>query len=61
MKPMLAHSGDKTDDRLSRTTREFYQTNQRMSEKAIAVAAQRDALLNTYVKAGGKPPRPSET
>jgi hypothetical protein len=37
MKPMLAHSGDKTDDRLSRTMREFYQTNQRMSEKAIAV------------------------
>ena len=57
---MLAHSGEKTDDRLSRTTREFYQTNQRMSEKAVAVAAWRDALLNAYVKAGGKPPRASE-
>jgi hypothetical protein len=42
------------------TTREFYQTNQRMSEKAIAVAAWRDALLTAYVKAGGKPPRLSE-
>lgn len=57
---MLAHAGDKTDDSLSRTTREFYHTNQRMAEKADAMSAWRDALLNAYVKAGGKPPRPAE-
>lgn len=56
---MLAHAGDKAED-LSRTTREFYLTNQRMAEKSDAMAAWRDALLNAYVKAGGKPPRPSE-
>jgi hypothetical protein len=58
---MLAHAGDKADDRLSRTTREFYHTNQRMAEKTDAMSAWRDALLNAYVKAGGKPPQPSES
>ncbi len=48
------------DDSLSRTTREFYHTNQRMAKKADAMSAWRDALLNAYVKAGGKPPRPAE-
>lgn len=58
---MLAHAGDKADDRLSRTTREFYRTNQRMAEKADAMSAWRDALLNAYVKTGGKPPRTSRS
>jgi hypothetical protein len=57
---MLAHAGDKADDSLSRTTREFYHTNQRMAEKADAMSAWRDALLNAYVRAGGKLPRPAE-
>ncbi len=57
---MLAHAGKKADDTLSRTTREFYHTNQRMAEKADAMSAWRDALLKAYVDAGGKPPRPNE-
>ncbi|ABE64652.1 hypothetical protein Nham_3979 [Nitrobacter hamburgensis X14] len=56
---MLAHAGNKTNDSLARTTREFYHTNQRMAEKADAMSAWRDSLLNAYVKAGGKPPRPA--
>lgn len=58
---MLAHAGDKADDSLARTTREFYHTNQRMAEKADAMSAWRDALLSAYTKAGGKPPKPSES
>lgn len=58
---MLAHAGDKADDSLSRTTREFYLTNQRMAEKADAMTAWRDALLAAYIKAGGKSPLPVET
>jgi len=57
---VLAHAGDKADG-LSRTTREFYLTNQRMAEKADAMAAWRDASLKAYAKASGKPPRSSET
>jgi hypothetical protein len=39
---MLAHAGDKEDDSLSRTTREFYLINQRMAEESDAMAAWRD-------------------
>ena len=48
------------DDCLSQTTREFSLTNQRMAEKADAMAAWHDALVIAYVKADGKPPRASE-
>lgn len=57
---MLAHAGDKADDDLSRTTRASYHTNQRMEVKADAMAAWSEALMNAYMKAGGKPPQPSE-
>ena len=57
---MLAHAGDKADESLSRTTREYYHTNQSVAEKADAISAWRDALLNVYVKAGGRPPQPSK-
>ena len=45
---------------LSRTTHEYYHTNQSVAEKADAISAWRDALLNVYVKAGGRPPQPSK-
>jgi hypothetical protein len=58
---MLAHAGEKTDDRLSRTTAEFYHTNQRMDLKSLAIKAWSEALIEAFLKAGGRMPEPRET
>jgi hypothetical protein len=59
---MLAHTLPKgDDDEAAETTREFYLTSQRMDLKASAMTAWTEALMNAYIKRGGKPPIPSET
>jgi hypothetical protein len=57
---MLAHADGTAEDRLAPTTKAFYVQNQKMGLKAQAMEAWSDAVLNAYVKAGGKPPAPSE-
>jgi hypothetical protein len=59
---MLAHADDDdVDDRLAPTTKAFYVANQRMELKSDAMAAWSEALINSFGKAGGKMPEPSET
>jgi hypothetical protein len=57
---MLAHADGDADDRLAPTTRAFYVQNQRMELKAQAMEIWSEAVLNAYVKAGGKPPAPRD-
>jgi hypothetical protein len=59
---MLAHKiPEGTKDEAAPVTKEFYLTNQRMDLKADAMRAWTEALMNSYIKRGGKYPTPSET
>jgi hypothetical protein len=57
---ILAHAGKKDGgtDEVAKTTKRFYLTGQKMMQKAVAMEAWSDAVMNAYVKEGGKPPTP---
>jgi hypothetical protein len=58
---MLAHADEETDDRLAPTTKAFYVQNKRMDLKSDAMAAWSEALIKSFIKAGGTMPEPRET
>jgi hypothetical protein len=60
---MLAHKipAATNPNEASDVTKEFYLTNQRMDLKADAMLAWTEALMNSYIKRGGKYPMPAET
>lgn len=56
----LAHAlEDKEQSGMSDVTREYYSVDQLMEEKAVAMKAWSDALIETFLDAGGKMPAPS--
>ncbi len=57
---VLAHTLPTTAEEAAPTTREFYLTSQRMDLKSTAMRVWSEALIEAYLKAGGKMPRPSE-
>jgi hypothetical protein len=58
---VLSHTLPTTAEEASPTTREFYLTSQRMDLKSTAMKAWSDAVIETYLKAGGAMPMPRET
>ena len=57
---VLAHSLPDSADEMSPTTREYYSVSQRMEDKATAMHAWSNALVEAYLKAGGTMPGPIE-
>ncbi|WP_416377746.1 PRC-barrel domain-containing protein [Bradyrhizobium cosmicum] len=56
----LAHAlADKEQSGMSDVTREYYSVDQLMEEKAVAMKAWSDALIEALLDAGGKLPAPS--
>lgn len=53
---MLGHALPGTVEDAAPTTRKFYLTAQRMAEKAVAMRAWSDALVEAFIKAGGTLP-----
>lgn len=56
---VLAHSLPDSDREMSPTTREYYSVSQRMEEKAEAMRAWSEALIESFLKAGRTMPVPS--
>jgi hypothetical protein len=57
---VLAHTLPQTADEAAPTTRAYYLTSQRMDVKAAAMRAWSEALVEAFLKAGGRMPAPSE-
>jgi hypothetical protein len=57
---VLAHALPDEAKEMSPTTREYYSVSQRMEEKAVAMRAWSDALIEAFLKAGGTMPEPTE-
>lgn len=56
----LAHTLPQDEDEAAPTTRQYYLTSQRMTEKAAGMRAWSEALIEAYLKAGGTMPAPRE-
>jgi hypothetical protein len=58
----LAHAiKNSTDREMAPTTRDYYSVSQHMDEKAVAMRAWSEALLEAFLDADGKMPEPSAT
>jgi hypothetical protein len=57
---VMAHTLPKDDDEAAPTTRAYYLTSQRMREKSDGMRVWFDALIESFLKAGGIMPAPSE-
>jgi hypothetical protein len=53
---MLGNARPSSVEDAAPTTKRLYLTNQRMAEKAVAMQAWSDALIEAFLKAGGKLP-----
>lgn len=58
---VLAHTLPKTADEAAPTTRAYYLTSQRMDVKTAAMKSWSEALIESFLKAGGTMPEPRET
>lgn len=57
---VLAHTLPQDDDEAAPTTRQYYLTSQRMTEKVAGMRAWSEALVAAYLDAGGTMPEPRE-
>jgi hypothetical protein len=57
---VLAHTLPNDADEAAPTTRAYYLTSQRMAEKAIGMKVWSEALIESFMKAGGTMPEPRE-
>src|SRR6202012_1582353 len=54
-----AHTLPADADEAAQTTRTYYLTSQRMAEKASGMRAWSEALMDSYLRHGGKTPEPA--
>ena len=57
---VLAHTLPQDEEEAAPTTRAYYLTSQRMTEKATGMKAWSEAVIGVYLKAGGTLPAPRE-
>ncbi|MBP1294315.1 hypothetical protein [Bradyrhizobium elkanii] len=57
---VLAHTLPQDEEEAAPTTRQYYLTSQRMTEKAAGMKAWSDAVVAAYLAAGGTMPEPRE-